>query len=247
MEFNRVLFSKIMVSVNKSRTGETIKKKVTFSFCTEKSDRSTILNKGVHEPLIVNCVAGNIGSKPVTITHKKPSVLSLPKHCEKRVCDVKKTLVRNVEQTLPVPPQCMVVRKKETAVPDVAVLDVRENSESRIAYKSKYAAPELYSSLCIAKEIQLTANKPDLQQTNIPKAAKQMLDEKILWKDGQSGSRKEVKFRSRDPEPKLSDFFTPSKGKEYVVVPDPPISKPEKIRKYNGFSIYERSQQWNSY
>ena len=70
-------------------------------------------------------------------------------------------------------------------------------------------------------------------------------NDELVGKD-KPGSRKEIEFRTKDPEPKLSDFFTPSEGKEYVAGVDPPSPKPQRIRRYNGFSLYERSQRWNS-
>ena len=70
-------------------------------------------------------------------------------------------------------------------------------------------------------------------------------DEELLSSESRPGSQREVEFRRyRDDEPQLRDFYTPSGGKEYSVVEKPPARGMERIRRYSGFSLYERSQMW---
>jgi hypothetical protein len=72
-----------------------------------------------------------------------------------------------------------------------------------------------------------------------------LCDEELLGSDDRPGSRREVEFRQcKDQEPQLTDFCAPLKGKEYNMVVQPPPCRTEKIRKYNGFTLYERCQAW---
>jgi hypothetical protein len=69
-------------------------------------------------------------------------------------------------------------------------------------------------------------------------------DEELLTGDSRPGSQREELRQCKDHEPQLRDFYTPSEGKEYSVVEKPPACGMERIRRYSGFSLYERSQMW---
>ncbi|KAJ9593727.1 hypothetical protein L9F63_014700 [Diploptera punctata] len=166
------------------------RKKLLFSICTDKKDCYDKVPKDIHllaqtEPeQVLNCGAKlNERSKKISITHKKTGVLVEPRKCAEK-CDVKKTLVRNVEQTIP--PHCTLIKRKQSPAVTVNFDNTgASNTEvlltgSKSVYKSKYSAPELYTTLCIAKEIQTTSIKTGIKNVDIPQTAKQMLDEKIL-------------------------------------------------------------------
>ena len=72
-------------------------------------------------------------------------------------------------------------------------------------------------------------------------------DEELLGSDDRVRSKREVEFRHcKDEEPQLTDFCTPSVGKEYSVVEQPASCGMDRIRSYNGFALYERHQTWFS-
>jgi hypothetical protein len=72
-----------------------------------------------------------------------------------------------------------------------------------------------------------------------------LCNEELLGSDVRSGCRREVEFRQcKDQEPQLTDFCVPSKGKEYSMVEQPASCGMERIRRYNGFTLYERRQMW---
>jgi hypothetical protein len=71
-------------------------------------------------------------------------------------------------------------------------------------------------------------------------------DEELLDSNDRVGSRKEVEVRQwKDQEPRLTDFCTPSGGKEYSVIEQPEPCGNERMRSYNGFTLYKRSQTWS--
>jgi hypothetical protein len=70
-------------------------------------------------------------------------------------------------------------------------------------------------------------------------------NEELFGSNGRSRSQREVEFRhSKDQEPQLTDFYAPAKAKEYNVVEQPVHCGTQRIRRYNGFTLYERSQAW---
>lgn len=175
-------FNLIMINQNKSQAKEEYKKKrVTFLVCTDKRDSK--------EPTqLTNELAGRLSkcvdrnwelsnkfSNSAVVYHKDTVMSEAVKGC-----DVKKTLVRNADQALP--PLCALVRGRPYHSIPVDIIHSKQGANISSNYKSKYAAPELYTTLCIAKEIQ------DIAKTNakrpsgldITPAAKQMLDVKVL-------------------------------------------------------------------
>lgn len=71
-------------------------------------------------------------------------------------------------------------------------------------------------------------------------------DEELLESKDKVGSKKEVEMRQcKDQEPRLMDFCTPSGGKEYNVVEQPASCVMDRMRSYNGFTLYKRSQTWS--
>jgi hypothetical protein len=175
----------IMVSVEKNQAEQASKKKrVTFSFCTDKSDshsevriRSpTRLSKCIDKDSEYN---NKYWSLPVS-SHKRQEKSESVKVSRKN-CDVKKTLVRNVEQVLG--PHCAISRGSlYPTVPLNIVHDKPASDVKKSSYKSKFAAPELYTTLCIAKEIQDTARSDAKRPSGIGinPLAKQVLDVKVL-------------------------------------------------------------------
>jgi len=113
------------------------------------------------------------------ITTKK-TVISEAVDISGKVCGVKKTLVRNVEQVLP--SHCALVRRRPYPSIPVDISHNKPLADAKSTYKSKYAAPELYTTLCIAKEIQDTAKTDGKRPSSfgIPPPAKQMLDGKVF-------------------------------------------------------------------
>ncbi|XP_021932794.1 uncharacterized protein LOC110836190 isoform X3 [Zootermopsis nevadensis] len=70
-------------------------------------------------------------------------------------------------------------------------------------------------------------------------------NEELIGNDGRSGGRREVEFKQcKDQEPQLKDFCALSKGKEYNMVEQPVPCGMKRIRRYNGFTLYERNQIW---
>lgn len=268
-----------MVSVKQSQAEQASKKKrVTFSLCTDKSDSYSKVP--IQSPNEVSARLSKYLDKdserdkywnPLDSTLKR---LEIPKTVKVsgKACNVKKTLVRNVEQVLP--PHCALIRGRPCPSISADIVHGKPGSDAKkSSYKSKFAVPELYTTLYIAKEIQDTA-KLDAKQPSgigIHPPAKQVLDVKILSKlnipfeeklykdlisltvcdeellgsDDRVGSKREVEFRQcKDQEPQLTDFCTPSDGKEYSVVEQPAPCGMERIRSYNGFTLYERCQRW---
>jgi hypothetical protein len=184
-----VVISFIMVSVKKPQAEQASKKKrVTFSFCTDKSDRyskipiqssndvSTRPSKHLDKDVGRD---DKFGNPPVSIVKRSET----PKfvRVSGKACNVKKTLVRNVEQDLP--QHCALPSGKLCpSIPVDIVLDKPGSDLKKSSYNSKFAAPELYTTLCIAKEIQdtarLCAKRPS--GIGIHPPAKQMLDVKVL-------------------------------------------------------------------
>jgi hypothetical protein len=178
-----------MVSIKKPQAEQVSKKKrVTFSFCTDKSDCylkvptqspnevSTRLSKCLNK----DSECGNKYWNPSVSTLKRTEI-SESVNVSGKVCDVKKTLVRNVEQVLP--PHCALVRGRSCpSIPVDIVHDKPGSDVKKSSYKNKFAAPELYTTLCIAKEIQDTARLDAKRPSGIGihPAAKQVLDVKVL-------------------------------------------------------------------
>lgn len=181
-----VLISFIMVSVKKPQGSK--KKRVTFAFCTDKSDCyskipiespnevSTRLSKYVDK----DSGHDNKYWNPPVSTLKRPEMPKFVKVSGK-ACNVKKTLVRNVEQVLP--PHCELARGRLCpSIPVDIVQDKRGSDVKKSSYKSRFAAPELNTTLCIAKEIQDTARLDAKRPSGIGihPPAKQVLDLKVL-------------------------------------------------------------------
>jgi hypothetical protein len=177
-----------MVSVEKLHAEKASKKKrVTFSFCTDKGDsysKVPIRNPNeisgrVSKSLDKGSGCGNkYWSLPVS-SHKRPEITEAVK-VSRRNCDVKKTLVRNVEQVLG--PHYVLPRGRLCHTVPVTINDRAGSNLKKTSYKSKFAAPELYTTLCIAKEIQ-DIGKSDAKQPSgagICPPAKQVLDGKVL-------------------------------------------------------------------
>ena len=166
--------------MNNTSRLESAKKKVTFSIGTDQHDFNSKVLKGTDNVLPQTEGKHSEFPKKQALNHKKAGILVNPKNCGTKVCDVKKTLVRNVEQTLP--PQCMLIKKKQCSTVTVDFYDNKEiqATGTKSTYKSKYAAPELYTTLCIAKEIQNTSVETSSKHLNLPQDTKQMLDEKVI-------------------------------------------------------------------
>jgi hypothetical protein len=178
-----------MVSVKKPQAEQASKKKrVTFAFCTDKSDCyskipiqspnevSTRLSKYLDK----DSGRDNKYCNPPVSTLKRPEIPKFVKVSGKG-CNVKKTLVRNVEQVLP--PHCGLPRGRLCpSVPVDIVHDKPGSDVKKSSYKSKFAAPELYTTLCIAKEIQDTATLDAKRPSGIGihPPAKQVVDVKVL-------------------------------------------------------------------
>jgi hypothetical protein len=178
-----------MVSVEKNDAGQTSKKKrVTFSFCTDNSDsypKAPIQSLSEVSTRHSKCIDKDRGynnkywSLPVS-SHKRQEKPESVKVSRKN-CDVKKTLVRNVEQVQG--PHCALSRGNlYPTVPLNIVHDKPGSDVMKSSYKSKFAAPELCTTLCIAKEIQditrSAVNRPSSMGINpLPK---QVLDAKVL-------------------------------------------------------------------
>jgi len=177
-----------MVNATKPAVQKTSnKKRVTFSLCSDKSDPCvkvptqtrdevpTRLSKYVD----TNSECNNKSWNSAVITTKN-TVISEAVNISGKVCDVKKTLVRNVEQGLP--PHCSLVRKRPYPSIPVGISHNKPVADAKSTHKSKYAAPELYTTLCIAKEIQDTAKTDGKRPSTsgIPPPAKQMLDGKVF-------------------------------------------------------------------
>jgi hypothetical protein len=177
-----------MVNATKPAVQKTSnKKRVTFLLCSDKSEpcvkvpvqRPDEVPTRLSKYVDTNSERNNKSWNSAAITTKK-SVISEAVNISGKVCDVKKTLVRNVEQVLP--PHCALVRRRP--YPSIRV-DISHNkplADAKSTYKSKYAAPELYTTLCIAKEIQDTAKTDGKRPSSfgIPPPAKQMLDGKVF-------------------------------------------------------------------
>jgi hypothetical protein len=166
------------------------KKRVTFSVCSDKNgaylkvptqrpdEVPTRLSKSTDKNSESNNKCGNSA-----VINNEKTVISEAVNISGKVCDVKKTLVRNVEQVLPL--HSALVRRPYSPIP-LGVTRNKPEAEAKSTCKSKYAAPELYTTLCVAKEIQDTARadaKPP-SGLSIPPPAKQMLDVKVfifLW------------------------------------------------------------------
>jgi len=178
-----------MVNATKPAVQKTSnKKRVTFSLCSDKSDPCekvpaqrpeevpSRLSKFVSD---TNSERNNKTWNSAVITTKK-TVISEAVNISGKVCDVKKTLVRNVEHVLP--PHCVLVRRRPYPSIPVDISHNKPLADAKSTYKSKYAAPELYTTLCIAKEIQDTAKTDGKRPISfgIPPPAKQMLDGKVF-------------------------------------------------------------------
>jgi len=177
-----------MVNVTKPALQKTSsKKRVTFSLCSDKSDpcvkvpiqRPDEVPARLSKYVDTNSECNNKSWNSAVITTKK-TVISEAVNISGKGCDVKKSLVRNVEQVLP--PHCALVRRKPH--PSIPV-DISHNKplvDAKSTYKSKYAAPELYTTLCIAKEIQDTAKTDGKRPSSfgISPPAKQMLEGKVF-------------------------------------------------------------------
>jgi len=176
-----------MVSVKKLQVDQASKKKrVTFSVCADESDRRLKVPR--HRPNDISsrlstCVhkdseCSNKSRDSAVISRKKTGKPEAVK-TSRKVCDVKKTLVRNVEQAQL--PHCALVRRRPPLSIPVDITLKKPVTDSKASCKSKYAEPELYTALCIAKEIQDIA-RTDAKRpsgSDIPPAAKQMLDVKV--------------------------------------------------------------------
>lgn len=173
-----------MVNLNKPQVKqESKKKRVTFSVCTDKRDyyskqlaqRPNELSDKLSKCTDKNCERSDKSGNPAIVSHKNTGVSEAVKISGKGG-DIKKTLVRNVEQA--VPPHF--VRGRPYSSIPIDTTHIKQGTDIKSSYKSKYAAPELYTTLCIAKEIQDTAKtsvKP--KRLDITPAAKQMLDIKV--------------------------------------------------------------------
>jgi len=177
-----------MVNVTKPAVQKTSnKKRVTFSLCSDKSDQCTKvpIQSPVEVPfrlsksIDINSECNNKTWNSAVITTKN-TVISEAVDISGKVCGVKKTLVRNVEQVLP--PHCPLVRRRPYPSIPVDISHNKPLADAKSTYKSKYAAPELYTTLCIAKEIQDTAKTDGKRSISfgIPPPAKQMLDGKVF-------------------------------------------------------------------
>lgn len=183
----RIYSSYTMVNATKPAVQKTSnKKRVTFSLCSDKSDpcvkvptqRQDEVSNRLSKYVDTNSECNNKSWNSGVITAKK-TVISEAVNISGKVCDVKKTLVRNVEQVLP--PHCALVRRRP--YPSIPVdISHKPLVDAKSTYKSKYAAPELYTTLCIAKEIQDTTKTDGKRSSSfdIPLPAKQMLDGKVF-------------------------------------------------------------------
>ena len=162
------------------------KKRVTFSLCSDKSDPCVKVSTQrpdvpvrLSKYVDTNSEFNNKSWNSAVITAKK-TVISEAVKISGKVCDVKKTLVRNVEQVLP--PHCALVRRRPYPSIPVDISHIKLRADAKSTYKSKYAAPELYTTLCVAKEIQDTAKTDGKQPSSfgITPPAKQMLDGKVF-------------------------------------------------------------------
>jgi hypothetical protein len=163
------------------------KKRVTFSLCSDKSD--PFLKVPTQRPDEVPARLSKYIDKKSECNNKswnsavistKRTVISEAVKISGKVCDVKKTLVRNVEQDLP--PHCALVRRRPYPSIPVDITHDKPRADVKSTYKSKYAAPELYTTLCIAKEIQNTSKTDGKRPSTLgfPQPAKQMLDGKVF-------------------------------------------------------------------
>jgi hypothetical protein len=179
----------IMVSVEKNQAEQASKKKrVTFSFCTDKSDSPSevrIQSQSEVSTRLSKCIDkdseydNKYWSLPAS-SHKRQEKSESVKVSRKN-CDVKKTLVRNVEQGLG--QHCAISRGRlYPTIPLNIVHDKPGSDVKKSSYKSKFAAPELYTTLCIAKEIQDTTRSDAKRPSGIGinPLAKQVLDVKVL-------------------------------------------------------------------
>jgi hypothetical protein len=178
-----------MVSLKESQAEQTSKKKrVTFSLCTDKSDcysevpiqSPNELSSRLSKYLDKNSGRDNKYWNPPDSTLKRLEISKTVKVSGK-ARNVKKTLVRNVEQVLP--PHCALVRGRLCpSIPAEIVHDKPGSDVKKSSYKGKFAAPELYTTLCIAKEIQDTVKLDAKRPSGIGKhpPAKQVLDVKVL-------------------------------------------------------------------
>jgi hypothetical protein len=163
------------------------KKRVTFSLCSDKSDLClkvptqrpdevpSRLSKYVDKKSECNNKSWNSAVIP-----SKKTVISEAVKISGKASDVKKTLVRNVEQVLL--PHCALVRRRPYPSIPVDITHDKPRADAKSTYKRKYAAPELYTTLCLAKEIQDTAKTDGKRPSTlgIPPPAKQMLDGKVF-------------------------------------------------------------------
>lgn len=176
-----------MVNLNKPQVKqESKKKRVTFSVCTDKRDcyskdptqHPNELSNKLSKCIDKKCELSNVSWNSAIVSYKNTGISEAVKISGKG-CDVKKTLVRNVEQALP--SHCALVRGRPHPSIPVDITRNKQGTDITSSYKSKYAVPELYTTLCIAKEIQDTARtsaKPS--GLDITPGAKQMLDVKVF-------------------------------------------------------------------
>jgi len=184
----RTFSSYTMVNATKPAVQKTSnKKRVTFLLCSDKSDpcvkvpiqRPDEVPTRLSKYVDTNSERNNKSWNSAAITTKK-TVISEAVNISGKVCDVKKTLVRNVEQVLT--PHCALVRRRPYPSIPVDISHNKSLADAKSTYKSKYAAPELYTTLCIAKEIQDTAKTDGKRPSSfgISPPAKQMLDGKVF-------------------------------------------------------------------
>lgn len=177
----------IMVNLSKSQVKQDSKKKrVTFSVCTDKRDgyskeptqRPNELSNKLPKCMDEDCEHGNESRKSEIVSHKNTGISDAVNILSKGY-DVKKKLVRNVEQALP--RHCALVRGRPHPSIPIDITHNKLGTDIKSSYKSKYASPELYTTLCIAKEIQNTA-RTDTKPSGfaITPAVKQVLDAKVL-------------------------------------------------------------------
>ncbi|KAK7866108.1 hypothetical protein R5R35_011626 [Gryllus longicercus] len=189
------------------------------------------------------------------IIQEKPNTL-------KKSTAVKKVFVRHTELELP---SSKVVSK----IPEEVQLSesIESSLDAASAYKARYAVPELFSALCIAKEFQERKEPKSMKCAPVPAAVKHIMEgkassklnfypEEQIFKDlvnlnvneemllGAAEERTTTWKLPKDEEPKLSDFYQPKFVGEYTSASEPSLSAIGKIRNYNGFSTYKRRMAW---